>query len=478
MRCDLYTYLGSAGCKFLARLVEVHPSLKKLNIQDNNIGDRGAQLLAQASLRRAQREEAAKSAGARHASKLLQRLTKLYNNGSLQAMADASPQPEPERRRKNPKNLRLQALDASDSEWVPPVEQVASPSAAANRILTVLKNRDLRLAAGKPTYTPRGQADNGPSRGPRWRTRKRKTSTSAKPKLRSRPQKVGIGKGWALLRRRLGQVRRSGWSDFAKGMLVEVSGNESMSDDMVHAATGRMSLRARLKMEGSFTPPPPGVETKHWVRHMVDPDIGGVIATHFGASLLMSRVHEIKETIAGRLRALAAATRRRAALKHRGNAAAAEYFLTEEQQEELKQHSERQTLESIRQAKRKIMEVELSMVTKAGRQVLPSCGSHVMPVGNIVRVKSSTEELTVGVDGAVLELYVTPYVCGCVYACVRVRDCVCAAVTTVGCFASQHGLHVDASNEEALKVLFFKGYPQKGEDMKDHYHWTVVNAPV
>ena len=66
----------------------------------------------------------------------------------------------------------------------------------------------------------------------------------------------------------------------------------------------------------------------------------------------------------------------------------------------------------------------------------------------------------------------------CVYARVRVRDCVCADVTTVGCFASQHGLHVDASNEEALKVLFFKGYPQKGEDMKDHYHWTVVNAPV
>ena len=99
-------------------------------------------------------------------------------------------------------------------------------------------------------------------------------------------------------------------------------------------------------------------QTKHWITQLIDPDIGGVITTQFGAALLMSRVDEVQDTVVGKLRAIAAASRRRAAAKHRSDKAAAHYFMSAEQQEELMGVVDsKQTLESIRRTKRKIMEV-------------------------------------------------------------------------------------------------------------------------
>jgi len=153
------------------------------------------------------------------------------------------------------------------------------------------------------------------------------------------------------------------------------------------------------------------VQTKHWISHSVDPDMGMVLDTPFGASLLMSRVEEITATAASRARAMEVASKRRAAAKHAMHKSSAAFFMTTEELEAIDAVAgERVTMETIRRQRKNIVDVELSLVTKSGRQALPSFGNHVMAVGSIVRVKSSGDGLHVGVEGAVLELYVAALV--------------------------------------------------------------------
>lgn len=283
------------GCRFLARLIENHPTLTKLNIQDNDIGDEGAQVLAKASIRKEKRKALAKrNAEPKVAASLLfQRLHNMYESGRLQAIVNSGTSPKQANQPRafvfpdSPRgsDARLPIAGVSSPRGVlppasplplalssgPATQSAVTPEtmSAAKRILNVFIARETRRREKlhRRPIQPEEKDGSDASRSSKPSTYATPTSMAVKQRLRDRARtksklgkKVGIGKGWTLLRRRLGQVKKRGWAEFSKGMLVELGGNNRMSDDLMQAATGRLSIQARLKLEAMQFARAPQVE--------------------------------------------------------------------------------------------------------------------------------------------------------------------------------------------------------------------------
>lgn len=76
-------------------------------------------------------------------------------------------------------------------------------------------------------------------------------------------RRVGIGKGWSALRRR---VHEQGWAGLqagssGTGLHVELDGNSGMSNEALDAISNTSAtLKQRMRTEAKSPPPPPGIE--------------------------------------------------------------------------------------------------------------------------------------------------------------------------------------------------------------------------